>query len=312
MSAIYDPLSRADLPAPRHAIESDDEDFSDDADEEKDLQEQAPSSEVIFSTTSLDQFQGKNVVVLVDQVGEAVADQLELTEIASVSVAQKQIASLAQCDDAVVMLLSPGSSLRGDLSRLTLIIRSVLLQIKPARVHVVTHYNPSLYIDPHKQRKVGEEAPIRYLSSSTSSIPSSKVQPFKAPNYLSSNADAIVLQECTLLSVPATAILVPVTNPQAQSVTFHRQRPKKKSALQEEFSSDDEEVEEYDIADPSILAVLGNDYPLQDTIATINATKLGLTLRSSDESTGKWSSSFIRDRRKEATRRRRDVGGMYV
>lgn len=135
-SAIYDPLSRIDLPAPRHDVQSDDETDSED-EQGAAGQSHTDAGQVVFSAQHL---HAKPTLVLVDQVGEGIAQHLRIPEQASVHWEDikrghsRQIASLGQFPNGTtVVLLSPGSYLRADLSRLSAVIREIIVQLRPTK-----------------------------------------------------------------------------------------------------------------------------------------------------------------------------------
>lgn len=143
-SAIYDPLSRIDLPAPRHAVESDEEDDSDDYEAEGDDAVVAPPR-VTISPEAVPTVRGLHTLVLIDQLGESMAQRLQLTESARIECevgqgtigGKLQIGAVASTSlngaTTTVLLLSPGSSLRADVGRLSLAVRAVLAEVRPSR-----------------------------------------------------------------------------------------------------------------------------------------------------------------------------------
>lgn len=141
MNPILDPLSRIDLPPSRHAMESDSEESEDEDDQQLgSLDEQmADSLETLLTFGPLDgtgqQWQGKELVVLSGQTGEALANELNLQEQGQIMWKQRQQGSLAAGEDEKVayMLLYPSSVLVGDLRELSRFTRELLRQLQLRR-----------------------------------------------------------------------------------------------------------------------------------------------------------------------------------
>lgn len=131
-AAIYDPLSRIDLPAPRHAVESEDEDEDDFSDEDE--EESSNSSARVSFSTSIQQYVNRPVIALFDQVGEAITSYIGATEDVKILYnSTKQIGALATHGESTLLLLAPGSTIRHNLSLLSRIARQVLVELKPER-----------------------------------------------------------------------------------------------------------------------------------------------------------------------------------
>lgn len=215
-------------------------------------------------------------------------------------------------------------------------------------LHLVSQYNPSLYIssDPSGDSIDGtSNAPLRYMCTSvTGDAPKLPASPFSAPNYLSKTEGA-VLQEAVYGSIPSIVVLVPSKvpkpRPHARLVSGPSAAKRKKGkvssgvaamSLEEEFPSDDEDDAaafgaQFEEADPLPLN-LDSDTGLDadELFAQLNLTLARHTgligkvdgdeqvLRRADSPRGAATglSAFVEKRRREAIKRRRDLGGMYV
>ncbi|KAK7044825.1 membrane-bound transcription factor site-2 protease-like protein [Favolaschia claudopus] len=204
-----DPL--AESPAPRHAIESDEEE-----DEYNPLHTQpvthcAPLDiQIVGNIASV-----PSLVIATGSVAKYWARGADLGEqVATVAVDKIQVGLLFRPAWTQAAVLVSEVSTRLPLWAMRAYTRAVLGAIKPTDVALLDAYAASVYISDARTTFV--DAPLRYLSTSAPSTTlSSAAQPFATPNLVQSTSAAFVAHRAeqsasaTLLLVPAPHITPP-------------------------------------------------------------------------------------------------------
>lgn len=137
MSHIYDPLSRIDVPPPRHDVESDsEEDYSDEEDEllTSAGEGSASASHLSFSPAALPNKTGAEAVtILVGQAGEGVAKAQGFTEEGRIDWKGRQVGSWAAQEEGTCILLYPGSAVTENISELAELVKTLLKKVAAKR-----------------------------------------------------------------------------------------------------------------------------------------------------------------------------------
>ncbi|PWN26399.1 hypothetical protein BDZ90DRAFT_38062 [Jaminaea rosea] len=337
--SLYDPVNRLDVPPSRHAVESDSESDSgddlDDIDDER--QEEDVVSQHLEMEGNLDALRGKDLIILVGQVGETIVSSLKGEEgwARMVCTVKWQGRVQASFSEGGVGLVYPSSLLMERPGIMSLVMAEMLKRLKPKSLCILTSYSPVLYIDPSPPKQ-DHTSSIRYLSSRHIASASS-LHAFSPPNFLW-GADAALTQSAVYACIPTLVLLAPNNSPslrpQARIAPDHKGdvggvgggRP---MGLDEVLESDEDEEEDgstgVEEADPMPLS-LDEDERMElveglreglrqmawpATLPLLPVANQGSNSSSSSEGTS--LAHFVQERRREAVRRRqRNASGMYV
>lgn len=131
-SSIYDPVNRIDVPPSRHAVESDSESDSQDDIDDADYESDDDVAKDVQIEGSLDALHGKDLILLVDQVGETLAGQVS-TGSSSICTALWKGRVQAAFDSNGIGLIYPSSLLTTRPGVLSLVLGELLRRIAPRR-----------------------------------------------------------------------------------------------------------------------------------------------------------------------------------
>lgn len=137
MSHIYDPLSRVDVPPPRHDVESDsEEEYSEDEDEllTSAGESSASASFLSFSPAPLPNNAGRQAyTILVGQAGEGVATAQGFKEEGRIDWKGRQVGSWAAQGEETCVLLYPGSAVSENIPELAELVKTLLEKLEGNR-----------------------------------------------------------------------------------------------------------------------------------------------------------------------------------
>lgn len=135
--SLYDPVNRLDVPPSRHAVESDSESDSGDdlGDIDDERQEEDVVSQHLEMEGKLDALRGKDLIILVGQMGETLVRSLQGEERVArmVCTVKWQGRVQASFSEGGVGLVYPSNTLMGRSGIMSLVVAEMLRRLQPKR-----------------------------------------------------------------------------------------------------------------------------------------------------------------------------------